>query len=524
MHLSRLLSAPDSLTVDVGSGWRPLAGSGVTVDHVRDGRGLRLVLAAPTAEPLAVRLRWLLTVPESAHCLGDAWERGYGDLEWRGLVPERCMPWYVLIHDGAALHGVGVATGGGAFAAWQVDEAGITLVLDVRNGGSGLRLGARRLDLATVIVRPGTANENEFAAAHAFCKLLCQTPRLPAQPVYGINDWYFAYGKNTAAGLIREAKTLAELTAGFANRPFAVIDAGWAGVHECAGGPWPQSANYGDMAKLGKDLAALDVKPGIWVRPLLHDPGAHAGWTLNAPRTTVKPGEVILDPTVPEVLAQAENLMRMLNGWGYQLIKHDFTTFDLCGRWGFQMGDRVTQDGWRLRDDSVTTAEAIVHLYQAIRRGAGDAYVIGCNTIGHLAAGLIELQRTGDDTSGKAWERTRRMGINTLAMRMPQHGAFFAVDADCVGLTTAVDWTLNRQWLDVLARSGTPLFVSADPAAMGPEQREALRAAFIAASQVRVVSQPRDWRDTTQPRHWRHADGDTTYHWAAEFGATTAPC
>ena len=29
-----------------------------------------------------------------------------------------------------------------------------------------------------------------------------------------------------------------------------------------------------------------------------------------------------------------------------------------------------------------------------------------------------------------------------------------------------VGWSLNRQWLDLLARSGTPLFVSADPDAI----------------------------------------------------------
>ena len=37
--------------------------------------------------------------------------------------------------------------------------------------------------------------------------------------------------------------------------------------------------------------------------------------------------------------------------------------------------------------------------------------------------------RTGDDTSGRIWERTRRMGVNTLAFRLPQHNAFYHIDA-----------------------------------------------------------------------------------------------
>ncbi|HYE06189.1 MAG TPA: hypothetical protein VEL07_11810 [Planctomycetota bacterium] len=518
MNLHRLASTPDHLAVDLGKGERPLAGSGVTVDTVADARGLRVIIAAPQAEPLSVRLRWHLRVPEGIRCLGDAWERGYGDLEWRGLVPERAMPWYMLIHDGAALHGVGVATAANAFAFWQIDEAGITLVLDVRNGGMGVRLGARRLEAATVVVREGAPGEDEFAAARAFCRALCAAPRLPDHPVYGANDWYYAYGDNSDAGTRRDARVLAELTAGLTNRPYAVIDGGWYGATCCAGGPWRGNAKFPDMPALASDLTAMGVRPGLWVRPLLHQAGLPDAWTIQAPREKQK-DEIVLDPSLPEVLAQTERMLRAVTGWGYRLIKHDFTTYDLVGQWGFAMRHRPTLDGWRPHDDARTTAEIVLDLYRAIRRGAGDALIIGCNTIGHLSAGLFELSRTGNDTSGLAWEATRRNGVNTLAMRMPQHGALHAVDADCVGLTSRVDWRLTRQWLDVLSRSGTPLFVSADPAALGDEQRSALTRAYAIASVARPVSRPLDWRNTSQPRRWRHADGDTTYDWQADGGA-----
>ena len=72
-----------------------------------------------------------------------------------------------------------------------------------------------------------------------------------------------------------------------------------------------------------------------------------------------------------------------------------------------------------------------MRLYQTLRAAAGDAVLLGCNTMGHLGAGLFEIQRTGDDTSGHVWERTRRMGVNTLAYRLPQNGTFFTCDADC---------------------------------------------------------------------------------------------
>ena len=109
------------------------------------------------------------------------------------------------------------------------------------------------------------------------------------------------------------------------------------------------------------------------------------------------------------------------------------------------------------------------------------------------------------------------MGINKLAFRMAQHDNFFAVDADCVGLTEQIPWKFNRQWLDLLARSGTPLFVSADPQALGDTQKAALRAAFARASQTQKVAQPLDWLDTTCPAQWHCGDEILNYDW---FDAT----
>ena len=161
-------------------------------------------------------------------------------------------------------------------------------------------------------------------------------------------------------------------------------------------------------------------------------------------------------------------------------------------------------------------------MYAAIREAAGDALLIGCNTVGHLGAGPFELQRTGDDTSGRHWERTRKMGINTLAFRMPQHDTFFCADADCVGLRPEIPWETNRQWLDLLSRSGTALFVSAHPDATGPDQREALREAFARAAQPAPAAIPLDWLETTCPRRWQCGEETHIYDWLPFPGAAFA--
>ncbi len=129
------------------------------------------------------------------------------------------------------------------------------------------------------------------------------------------------------------------------------------------------------------------------------------------------PKNPVLDPTIPENIERVKHNISLYSQWGFEMVKHDYSTYDITGRWGFQMTDSITTPGWSFNDKSKTTAEIINHLYRSIRESAGDMYIIGCNTISHLSAGLFELNRIGDDTSGKEWARTRKMGINTLGFR-----------------------------------------------------------------------------------------------------------
>jgi alpha-galactosidase len=139
--------------------------------------------------------------------------------------------------------------------------------------------------------------------------------------------------------------------------------------------------------------------------------------------------------------------------------------------------------------------------------------------VGHLGAGIFESQRTGDDTSGQHWERTRKMGVNTLAFRLAQDRTFFAVDPDCVGITPAIPWEQNRQWLDVIARSGAALFVSPDAAATGPEQKKAIAEAFRIAEGGGAGLRPEDWFGSTCPERWSGAGGEVRYRWCGVEGA-----
>ena len=480
--------------------------------------GLTATVCADRTPLKRMHMRWRLDVP-AMRFLGDHWERGYGDLEWRGMVPERVMPFYFLAFDGQRTSGYGVRTAPAAMCWWQVDSGGVSLFMDLRSGGRGVVLSGRALQAATIVMRNGEEGERPFDGAMDFCRLLCDCPRLPDHVVYGSNNWYYAYGQSSHAEFLDDTRLLVDLAPTGHNRPYMVMDSGWQASGKLVG-PWDRgNEKFPDMPGLAAEVRDLGARPGLWIRPLAAREQDPESLLLPTCRLATPPGrDPILDPTIPEVTQRVHDDVKRIASWGYDLIKHDYTTYDLYGHWGFEMGHHLTRDGWGFSDNSRTTAEIILDLYGTIREAAGDAVVCACNTVGHLAAGVFEIQRTGDDTSGREWERTRKMGINTLAFRMPQHESFFIADADCVGLTQAVPWALNRQWIELLADSGTALFVSMSPDAMGREQRNAVRKAFASAQCTEPPGEPLDWLDSICPSHWRLKSRDVSFRWYGDAG------
>lgn len=489
------------------------SGTGFQFEAIPSSEGLRLVLESD-AKVSRVQLRWRGDLRDVKRWLGDAWERSYADLEWRAVVPERVMPWYCMANDGERTHGFGVETGAAALCFWTADPEGICLWADVRSGGVPAELGSRSLAVATVRCREGLEGESAFEATRALCRLLSRSPRLPDHAVFGANDWNFAYGNSSAELLASMASVMGELAPTDA-RPYVVVDEGWAmGPYEgrFGHGPWIGNPKFGDMGEFSERLQGLGVRPGLWYRPLTPLPDSFDSWKLARDQS-------YLDPSVPEVLDHVEEHIARFVGWGYEMIKHDFSTFDFLGKWGFQMGASPASDGWRPRDASRTSAEILSQLYARIRRAAGSALLIGCNTIGHLAVGSHELQRTGDDTSGVSWNRNRRMGVNTLAFRAAQQGTFFDVDPDMATLTGSMPWDLVSQWLELVAESGTSLFVAFEPDKLDEPRRKALARALKIASERPEVGEPLDWFETTCPRRWNLCGRQREFAWMGASGA-----
>jgi len=60
--------------------------------------GTAVRVTCPAAPLSRVLLRWEARFADDTLFLGDHWERGYGDLQWRFQQPERAMPWYFAAH------------------------------------------------------------------------------------------------------------------------------------------------------------------------------------------------------------------------------------------------------------------------------------------------------------------------------------------------------------------------------------------------------------------------------------------
>ena len=520
--------APDVIRVQLVTDgrWVDADGSGVQVMTAEIGSGLRVQVA--TADTVSrVLLRWRRSIPEGVAVLGDAWERSYGDLQWRGMQPERVLPWMALWHhrQSGVTTGIGVQVRGGAFAGWTLDPDGVSLWLDLRCGGVAVLPGDRAIDAA--VIREVSGCESPFAVYRDLCATLCTDP-LRTGPLVGANNWYYAYGRGfDASAVLRDARAVSDLAGDHPVRPFAVIDDGWspdgmADGRPGSGGPWDSFRAAGfpaGMPGTASAVAELGARPGIWFRPLLSRVRPDSGG-LDRRRTDIFGGHVLDPSSSATIRTVAEDIARFVD-WGFELIKHDFSTFDVVGQWGVRMGASPGLDGWSLADPTVTTAEALGRLYRTIHDAAGPAVVLGCNVVGHLAAGLMQGQRVGDDTSGRIWSRTRRTGVNALAFRLAQHNTFFAVDADCVPSTPETPWEFNRQWLDLVSRSGTALFVSVDPStrtdAVDADLSVALRRALDGGDPGGV--EPLDWLDSTSPDRWRTAQGELTYRWQQDWGA-----
>lgn len=468
---------------------------------------LDLYISAINDNPMFIELHWQAEVNDEIIVLGDAWERSYSNLEFKKICDiDRAMPWYFIATNKKECFCFGVKTQPNAFVSFRYDVNGIHAFIDCRNGGNGVHLGGRKVKLCTFVFS-SYDNGEVFDNLRDYCKKLCDSPILPKERVYGGNNWYYAYGKSSYKQIISDAKLQAKLAEGIDNKPFQVIDDCWQ-PNKCQG-PWVPNRKFKDMKKLADEIKEIGARPGIWVR-FLHNKDKAITKEMRILR---KGKRSYFDPTHPAVQAYIREDIKRIKDWGYELIKHDFSTADLFGDYGGDLDAAITNiDGWHFYDKTKTNAEIVLDFYRLIREAAGDILIIGCNTISHLSAGLVHISRTGDDTSGYSWERTRDFGVNTLAFRLAQNEIFYMCDADCVGIIKdKIPWEKNSQWLHLLSYSNTPLFISCTDE-ISDEKKEDIRKAYKVFNEPHEF-RPLDFLENKIPERWLIDGEEIKYNW-----------
>lgn len=439
-----------------------------------------------------IKLRWRGDMSDCFMITGDALERIYDSSTavWTGMIPDRMLPWYFQVYDGERLNCFGVKTGSDAFCNFQCDDSGITLWLDVRNGGGGVCL-KEPLVVARVVCRKGKTEESAFEASRTFCKQMCDRPVLPPKPIFGVNNWYWAYGKISHDIIMEETDNLMNMCCDAVNTPYMIIDDGWQkGRYKNRdgrtynGGPWDLTTpHFHSMQETAAAIHEKGANAGIWFRPLLTSVQVPAEW--EGPRQMHMRG-ILLDPSHPDVLNKISKDVSMIRNWGYEMIKHDFTTIDT-------LGDPVDEDGnWHYYDRTITNCTMLKNLYKEIQRAAGDAVVLGCNTVNHLVAGIHAAQRIGQDTSGNHFELTRRNGCASF-IRLPQNNAFFAADPDCAAFTARVPVDVNLDFLELCAITGCITLASVTPGFLKGRDLTRVREIYRIASKGGAGATPTDW-------------------------------
>jgi len=258
-------------------------------------------------------------------------------------------------------------------------------------------------------------------------------PLKTAAPPTGWCSWYHFGPRVTAQNVLDNLETIAKNIPGLV---YIQIDDGY----QPAMGDWLETgaAFGGDVRKVLDEIQKRGFKPAIWVAPFVAEEQSHVfqqhpGWfvkdgdgaPLRSDKVTFggwrRGPWYVLDGTHPEVQAHFEHVFStMRKEWGVGYFKLDATF------WG-------AIHGGRFHDPRATRIEAYRRGMQAIRNGAGDSFILGCNHPIWPSLGLIHGSRSSNDIK-RTWDRIKTTAQQNL-LRNWQNGRLWWNDPDAVVLT-----------------------------------------------------------------------------------------
>src|SRR5258708_248835 len=210
--------------------------------------------------------------------------------------------------------------------------------------------------------------------------------------------------------------------------------------YQSAMGDWLETGKAfgGDVVAVLKEIRKRGFEPAIWVAPFVAEQSSHVfqqhpewfirgvdGKPLVSSQVTFggwRHGPwYALDGTHPEVQQHFEKTFStMRKEWGCTYFKLD------ANFWG-------AIHGGRFHDPRATRIQAYRQGMEAIRRGAGDSFILGCNHPIWPSFGLIDGSRSSGDIK-RTWANFKTQARQTLN-RNWQNGQLWWNDPDAVLLT-----------------------------------------------------------------------------------------
>ena len=296
----------------------------------------------------------------------------------------------------------------GAGETWELEE------LTVRRRRSRALLDELGERLACIIRRLSGGSTSRRAPPTGWCSWYCFGPRVTAQQVLDNLDVI--------------AKSFPALN-------YVQIDDGY----QSAMGDWlaTGAAFGGNVRTVLDQIRRRGFEPAIWVAPFIAEDEStvfkeHPDWfvkdadgaPLRSDRVTFggwrRGPWYALDGTHPAVQNHFEHVFRtMREEWGCTYFKLD------ANFWG-------AMHGGTFHDARATRVEAYRRGMQAIVRGAGDAFLLGCNHPIWPSLGLIHGSRSSNDIK-RTWDRVMTTARQNLS-RNWQNRRLWWNDPDAVVL------------------------------------------------------------------------------------------
>ncbi len=355
---------------------------------------------------------------------------GYTDARhYRLRSPENCFTGYNLLHFHAPEAGnpLMAFTSCRRFCGkFHIQRDWLEIALDL----DGLEVAAgETVELESFRVFEGLSSRRAYAA-------LAEDLRTKHPPIFGLEppqgwcSWYCFGPGVTAAEVMSNLEFIAEE---IPSLRYIQIDDGY----QAAMGDWLETGQAfgGDVRAVLRQIKERGFEPAIWVAPFIAEGGSkvfqkHPEWFMAGPDGKPLAANQVtfggwrhgpwyaLDGSNPEVQRHLEMVFRtMREEWGVTYFKLD------ANFWG-----TMPQGG--LHDAKATRIEAYRRGMEAIRRGAGDGFLLGCNHPLWPSLGLIHGSRSSSDIS-LSWSRVKRVARENLR-RGWQNGKLWWNDPDVV--------------------------------------------------------------------------------------------